>query len=554
MPLSDYIPNIIGAPTGYEGLLGADPTKKLEKQANLQGLLGVAASLAQGMSSQGPRRSALQNILGSLSSGYGATQQAYQGGLQQYGQQQQIAQGKIAAEQATYLRDAVAEVMKMPEVASNPALIAALRADPTGTLKYINEELPIQRLYKQQTPTAPVLAAPVPAQAPISPYEQAKVLTGEAPTQAPEQVVAKTTGEVSLPEVSRMSKTANLQNDKNRLIEINSGLDQLTSERAIKAKESNDKRIANIDKQLMQEATASFNFDTLKKTVHPDLVSQVNDLEYLAGSGQMDIKDVQSSLRDIQKASFEQKNKERDYTNEAIRVAGSMFPNKPLNTLTAPDLAKLQAKLDQLEIAKRKAGASNINFADKTLVVERMKQQAVAEEGASNAQNAASDVRAIVDILKPYKGGRLDEFKAQLGGFFPDTSLAQLSTANDAANAIKAKLAPTLRVPGSGSLSDFESKQFLSALPGLMNYPEGRELAAVYAQKFADRATAAADIKYKMIQDGSYSPIAFQTELKAAGFDRILTADDIAILQGNKKAGFVPSKKLEDAVKKYQKK
>lgn len=96
MPLSDYIPNIIGAPTGYEGLLGEKPTKKLEQQANLQGLLGVAASLAQGMSSQGPRRSALQNILGSLSSGYGATQQAYQGGLQQYGQQQQIAQANRA--------------------------------------------------------------------------------------------------------------------------------------------------------------------------------------------------------------------------------------------------------------------------------------------------------------------------------------------------------------------------------------------------------------------------------------------------------------------------
>jgi hypothetical protein len=96
MSLSDYIPNIISAPEGYVGLLGADPTKKLEKQANLQGLLGVAASLAQGMSSQGPRRSALQNILGSLSSGYGATQQAYQGGLQQFGVRQQLAQGNRA--------------------------------------------------------------------------------------------------------------------------------------------------------------------------------------------------------------------------------------------------------------------------------------------------------------------------------------------------------------------------------------------------------------------------------------------------------------------------
>jgi hypothetical protein len=266
----------------------------------------------------------------------------------------------------------------------------------------------------------------------------------------------------------------------------------------------------------------------------------------------MDIKDVQASMRDLFKSNREQVNKEQDYTNEFTRVAKSLFPTKSFRQLEGPDLAKVQARL-QLEAEKRaKASASNINVGDKTLAVERMKQQAVAEEGASNSQNAASDVRAIVDILKPYKGGKLDEFKAQLGGFFPDTSLAQLSTANDAANAIRAKLAPTLRVPGSGATSDFESKQFLAALPGLMNYPEGRELAAVYAQKFADRATAAADIKYRMIQDGSYSPRAFQNELKAAGFDRILTADDIAILQGKKKAGFVPSKELEDAVKRYQ--
>jgi len=65
MALEDYIPNVFGqAPTGYEGLLGADRTQALQKTANLQGLLGAASALAQGMSGQGTRRSALQNILG----------------------------------------------------------------------------------------------------------------------------------------------------------------------------------------------------------------------------------------------------------------------------------------------------------------------------------------------------------------------------------------------------------------------------------------------------------------------------------------------------------
>jgi hypothetical protein len=397
MPLSDYIPNIIGAPTGYEGLLGADPTKKLEKQANLQGLLGVAASLAQGMSSQGPRRSALQNILGSLSGGYGATQQAYQQGLQQFGQQQDISQRKIAAEQAAYLRDAVAEVMKMPEVASNPALVAALRADPNGTLKYINENMAVQRAYGQ-VPTAPVSAVSAPAQ--ISPIKQAEALTGgEGVITAP--VTEQAAAQVSLPLVTTVSNTARLQAQKDRLLKANIELTGVPSKIAQDAIESNNKQIIALDKQLTQESTANFDFNTIKRNINPDLLPQVNDLEYLAQSGQMDIKDVQNSLREIQKADFDTKNKQKDYTNEAIRVAGSMFPNKPLNTLTAPELAKLQAKLDELEIKKRKAGATTVNVGDKSFATSFGKGVAESVEGTFTAAQGAQSTLGTIQSIRP---------------------------------------------------------------------------------------------------------------------------------------------------------
>jgi len=91
MPIEDYIPQVFGsAPVGYEGLLGAERTQGLQKTANLQGLLGAAGALAQGLSAQGPRRSALQNILGAIGGGFQGSQGAYQQGLQQYSQQQQL--------------------------------------------------------------------------------------------------------------------------------------------------------------------------------------------------------------------------------------------------------------------------------------------------------------------------------------------------------------------------------------------------------------------------------------------------------------------------------
>lgn len=85
MAIEDYIPNVFGnVPQVYQGLLGADETAALQKRSNLQGLLGAAVALAQGMSPQGARRSAAQNILTALGQGFGASNEAMAQGLRNY--------------------------------------------------------------------------------------------------------------------------------------------------------------------------------------------------------------------------------------------------------------------------------------------------------------------------------------------------------------------------------------------------------------------------------------------------------------------------------------
>jgi hypothetical protein len=91
-----------------------------------------------------------------------------------------------------------------------------------------------------------------------------------------------------------------------------------------------------------------------------------------------------------------------------------------------------------------------------------------------------------------------------------------------------------LRVPGSGASSDTDIKLFLSAIPSLSQYAEGRELLATFTEKFANRSAAAADIKAKMIEDGTYSLKAFQTELKNAGYETALTPEDLQRLNAAK--------------------
>ena len=237
-----------------------------------------------------------------------------------------------------------------------------------------------------------------------------------------------------------------------------------------------------------------------------------------------------------------QEEKERkltDLTNEDIRVANYLFPNRdPFKPLNAEQSRILNDELQRLKIGRARAGAPKtvLDLSQRTLATERAKGVNVAEEAAINAGTAAADVRGIVDVLKPYRGGALQNFAANVGAYLPGTSLEQLNTAQGVAESIRSRLAPTLRVAGSGATSDFEAKQFLNALPSLMQTAEGRELMAVYSEKLANRAAAAADIRAAMVEDGTYSIKNFQEKLKEQGYDRVFTKEEIAALT-NKKTG-----------------
>jgi hypothetical protein len=368
MALEDYIPNVFGqAPVGYEGLLGADRTQALQKTANLQGLLGAASALAQGMSGQGSRRSALQNILGAVSGGFQGSQGAYQQGLQQFSQQQAIEQAQLAKTQAALLRADVEKVMQMPEVANNPALVASLRADPAKALAFINENLPVSQAYQ---------AAPQPAPQPAG-----------MPSGMPSLNVAD--GQILNP-VPVTARVSPLQAQKDRLLSANQRLTGVPGKTAQDAIKNNIDQIAALDKQLMQESVSNFDFNSIKSTVAADLVPQVNNLQRLAETGQISASELQSNLKDIQTADFNYKKDQRDYNKEAVRVAGSMFPNTPMAALNPEQLGQLQTKLDQLEIAKRKAGATTINMPSES--------ERTAGFLTNRVQNSLAQLRSVTGI------------------------------------------------------------------------------------------------------------------------------------------------------------
>jgi hypothetical protein len=470
------------APKFYEGLLGAEDTAALQKRAQIQGLLGAGLALAKGMSAYGPPRSALQNILGAVAGGFEGAGGTYQQGLQNFQTQQQIQQLKLQSEQTKAKNAAINEIINLPEVQSSPTLKAAVLSGDPKALEFVNKQLMLQK-YRAGQFSAPQQSVP-------TLVEQA-VPTGQV----------NTTTEKQLPPVEAVAKVSPLQKD---IVQAQRDAQAFAAVGDTEeAKRAEDRANTLIVRQRQQELS-----DSVKETIGPvfrTLDRRVNSLVARAPS----------------------------MTNEQI-VAEQ-------NSILAEDakiLADLDPTLQKAEIKRRTAGAPKlaVDFGQRTLATERAKGVNVAEEAAINAGAAAADVRAIVDVLKPYQGGPLQSLAANVGAYLPGTSLQQMSTANDVANSIRSRLAPTLRVAGSGATSDFEAKQFLNAIPSLIQTPQGRELMAVYSEKLANRAAAAADIRASMVEDGTYSLKNFQQKLKEQGFDRVFTTEEIATLT-NKKTG-----------------
>jgi hypothetical protein len=162
MAISDYIPNVFGSSNPmYEGLLGAEDAAALSQRSNVAGLLGAAAALATGMGSQGPRRSALQNVLGALAAGYGTSGQAYQAGIEQMANAQKLAQAKLQMQQNAMAQQAVNQLLQDPAIANDPAAVAYIRSNPTDAIKQYAEMRAFQRQRESfMAPAAPADAPP----------------------------------------------------------------------------------------------------------------------------------------------------------------------------------------------------------------------------------------------------------------------------------------------------------------------------------------------------------------------------------------------------------
>lgn len=121
------------------------------------------------------------------------------------------------------------------------------------------------------------------------------------------------------------------------------------------------------------------------------------------------------------------------------------------------------------------------------------------EDGQKSRQMAA-DITTLVDLGKTIGTGKGAQFKASIGPYAESLGIKVDGLSDiQAFEAVVNRVAPNMRVKGSGSQSDMELRNFLKSLPSLGNTPEGNEIAAAVIQGMTQNKILAADIASKAL-------------------------------------------------------
>jgi hypothetical protein len=356
MAISDYIPNVFATSNPmYEGLLGAEDAAALSQRSNVAGLLGAAAALATGMGSQGPRRSALQNVLGALAAGYGTSGQAYQAGIEQMANAQKLAQARLESARLTQAQQAVDALIKDPRISSDPLKVAYIRANPSEALKLYSETLPLDvAAQKLKTTTTAQPQATAPQAAPADSQDIASQYIQQAQSAgAPVTVTAPAgRGQQLVAQRDQLVNTIN----------VYSAPEFIANKRAQDIVAAARESLKTINTELGRSAVEGYDWSAIESTVPSVFKQRVLNLKQLAEAGEIDPKELANRVDAIGKDAVEYVTKKQDYTNQDRRVAAGMFEGRAIESLNPIELMQLENKLYEMRITEKKAGATTINM------------------------------------------------------------------------------------------------------------------------------------------------------------------------------------------------
>jgi len=134
---------------------------------------------------------------------------------------------------------------------------------------------------------------------------------------------------------------------------------------------------------------------------------------------------------------------------------------------------------------------------------------------AGQASEMIGNIESLRDMGEGIETGKVAEFKAAIGPYAQALGVdIEGLGPMQAYEAVVTRIAPSLRTPGVGAMSDFELRQFLKALPSLGKTPEGNELLTNTLESVAQHRIAAADIASAALS-GDIDPDEAERQIRA---------------------------------------
>jgi hypothetical protein len=280
-------------PSAYQGLLSTEDTAALQKKAQIQGLLGAGLALAKGMSPYGAPRSALQNIIGSVAGGFEGAGGAYEGGLKQAMNAQQMRQAQVQAQQQQ-AKNLVIRKMQMGEPLTQSDY-AILNPEEYAKTQYAADiaararGVPPQQQPQQQP--QPQVAAPQVQNIPLY-GDMGEAPQNVIPTQQAQEKSLEPVSVVARPDYSQKIDEAE------RASQFYVGLG--TKEGGDLAKSARDE--ADYYRKLQRQDQAIESSVVGLKNVHPTLQPRVKSLQDRASSNVLTPDQVVAEQNDILKS------------------------------------------------------------------------------------------------------------------------------------------------------------------------------------------------------------------------------------------------------------
>lgn len=136
-------------------------------------------------------------------------------------------------------------------------------------------------------------------------------------------------------------------------------------------------------------------------------------------------------------------------------------------------------------------------------------------QAGHDAQGMVANMEALKEIGSRIATGKTAQITEALGPY-AEMFGVKIDGLDDlqAFKAIVAKMAPTMRAPGSGATSDFEMRQFLEALPGLGKTPGGNEIISNTLTALSEHRIASAEIGSRALA-GEITPREAEKQLRA---------------------------------------